>query len=88
MRRRTGMRFAAVIITVLMMTSLLTGCGAEDKKEEADSISVYLWSANLYNEYAPYIQSQLPDVDIEFVVGNNGSVIYRRSQCDISDISG
>lgn len=77
MRRRTGMRFAAVIITVLMMTSLLTGCGAEDKKEEADSISVYLWSANLYNEYAPYIQSQLPDVDIEFVVGNNDLDYYK-----------
>ena len=25
----------------------------------------------LYENYAPYIQSQLPDVNIEFIVGNN-----------------
>lgn len=40
-------------------------------REEADTISVYLWSTALYESFALYIQSQLPDVNIEFVVGNN-----------------
>lgn len=31
----------------------------------------------MYDEYAPYIQSQLPDVNIEFVVGNNDLDFYK-----------
>lgn len=64
---------AAAAILILM----LGGCGMRDAKEKADSISVYFWSASLYNTYAPYIQSKLPDVDIEFVVGNNDLDFYK-----------
>gem|GEM_PF-644539 len=32
---------------------------------------------DLYDKYAPYIQSQLPDVNIEFVVGNNDLDFYK-----------
>ncbi len=42
-----------------------------EKQEDAQTIQVYLWSTSLYENYAPYIQSQLPDVNIEFIVGNN-----------------
>jgi len=38
---------------------------------------VYLWSTSLYEAYAPYIQEQLPDINIEFVVGNNDLDFYR-----------
>ena len=47
------------------------------EREEADTISVYLWSTNLYESYAPYIQSRLPEVNIEFVVGNNDLDFYK-----------
>lgn len=47
------------------------------EKEEAETIRVYLWTTNLYDKYAPYIQSQLPDVNIEFVVGNNDLDFYK-----------
>ncbi|MDO4486589.1 MAG: extracellular solute-binding protein [Bacillota bacterium] len=77
MKKKTGISFAAVLLTMLIMASMLTGCGTKDEKEDADSISIYLWSASLYNEYAPYIQSKLPDVDIEFVVGNNDLDYYK-----------
>ena len=30
-----------------------------------------------YEKYAPYIQKQLPDINIEFVVGNNDLDFYR-----------
>ena len=38
---------------------------------------MYLWSTNLYEKYAPYIQEQLPDIHVEFVVGNNDLDFYR-----------
>ena len=61
-----------------LSVSLLMGCGAENAeaaaaKENAETIQVYLWTTNLYDTYAPYIQSQLPDVNIEFVVGHPGA---------------
>lgn len=73
MKNKMWMRLLSAMLTVL----LFTGCGALDQKEKADSISVYLWSTTLYDVYAPYIQSQLPDVDIEFVVGNNDLDFYQ-----------
>ena len=58
---------------VMMMTiSLLAACGGKSaEKEDAETITVYLWSTSLYEKYAPYIQEQLPDINVEFVVGNN-----------------
>ena len=38
---------------------------------------MYLWSTNLYEKYAPYIQKQLPDINVEFVVGNNDLDFYK-----------
>ena len=38
---------------------------------------MYLWSTSLYENYAPYVQSQLPDVNIEFIVGNNDLDFYK-----------
>lgn len=42
-----------------------------------ETIQVYLWNTTLYENYAPYIQSQLPDVNIEFIVGNNDLDFYK-----------
>ena len=58
---------------------LLTGCGAQksEAQEDAETIQVYLWNTTLYENYAPYIQSQLPDVNIEFIVGNNDLDFYK-----------
>ena len=49
----------------------------EAEKEDAETITVYLWSTKLYEKYAPYIQEQLPDINVEFVVGNNDLDFYR-----------
>ena len=61
---------------------MLTSCGTKtaenvEKQEDAQTIQVYLWTNNLYETYAPYIQSQLPDVNIEFIVGNNDLDFYK-----------
>ena len=56
----------------------LSGCGGKStEKEDAETITVYLWSTNLYEKYAPYIQEQLPDINVEFVVGNNDLDFYK-----------
>ena len=47
------------------------------EQEDAQTIQVYLWSTSLYETYAPYVQSQLPDVNIEFIVGNNDLDFYK-----------
>ena len=68
-------RFLYALCALLLL--LLAGCGKVDQKqEEAQTIRVYLWSTNLYEKYAPYVQSQLPDVNIQFVVGNNDLDFY------------
>ena len=46
-------------------------------KRDAETITVYLWTTSLYEKYASYIQEQLPDINIEFVVGNNNLDFYR-----------
>lgn len=47
------------------------------EQEDAQTIQVYLWSTSLYENYAPYVQAQLPDVNIEFIVGNNDLDFYK-----------
>lgn len=76
MKKKTGIRLISAGLTMAMTALLFTGCAVQDKSEKEDSISVYLWSAGLYDTYARYIQSQLPDMDIEFVVGNNDLDFY------------
>ena len=66
------------IIAAAMLLSLLPGCGATTAEtEDADTITVYLWTNAMYEKYAPYVQSQLPDVNVQFVVGNNDLDFYK-----------
>ena len=77
MQRTKGKRMVAAVLAVLLAVSLLSGCAASEKREDAETITVYLWSNAMLNSFAPYIQSQLPDVNIEFVVGNNDLDFYK-----------
>ena len=82
MNKRTRHRLVSVLTALVMAVSLLTGCGTKspeevEKQEDAQTIQVYLWSTSLYGTYAPYVQSQLPDVNIEFIVGNNDLDFYK-----------
>ena len=80
--KRTLHRLISVLLALVVGLSLLTGCGTKspeevEKQEDAQTIQVYLWSNSLYEIYAPYVQSQLPDVNIEFIVGNNDLDFYK-----------
>ncbi len=82
MNQKTMRRLISVFAALVMGLSLLTGCSTKsteqiEKQEDAQTIQVYLWSTSLYETYAPYVQSQLPDVNIEFIVGNNDLDFYK-----------
>ncbi|MGM9970706.1 MAG: ABC transporter substrate-binding protein [Anaeroplasma sp.] len=69
------MKKRILFIILAMLSIFALGSCNKDKKE---AISIYLWSNVLIdNGYAEFIQSQLPDVDIEFVVGNNDLSYYQ-----------
>ena len=71
-------RALPALLVMVTAISLLSGCGGKSaKKEDAETITVYLWSTSLYEKYAPYIQEQLPDINVEFVVGNNNLDFYK-----------
>lgn len=78
MKKKAWNKLLAQLVVMVTAISLLSGCGGKSvEKEDAETITVYLWSTNLYEKYAPYIQEQLPDINIEFVVGNNDLDFYR-----------
>ena len=81
MKTKTLRRLVSVLAALVMAVSLLAGCSAKSaeqvQQEDAQTIQVYLWSTSLYETYAPYVQSQLPDVNIEFIVGNNDLDFYK-----------
>ena len=78
MKKKKRNRLFSVLLAMVTAVSLLAGCGGKSaEKEDADTITVYLWSTNLYEKYAPYIQEQLPDINVEFVVGNNDLDFYK-----------
>lgn len=78
MKKKKWNRFLPGLLVMVTVISLLSGCvGKSAEKEDAETITVYLWSTSLYERYAPYIQEQLPDVNVEFVVGNNNLDFYK-----------
>ena len=78
MEKKKWNRVLPALLVMVTAISLLSGCGGKSaEKEDAETITVYLWSTSLYEKYAPYIQEQLPDINVEFVVGNNNLDFYK-----------
>ena len=78
MKKKKWNKLVSVLLAMVTAVSLLSGCGGKSaEKEDAETITVYLWSTSLYDKYAPYIQEQLPDINVEFVVGNNNLDFYK-----------
>mgnify|MGYP000474023563 FL=1 len=78
MKKKKWNRVLPGVLVMVTVISLLSGCGGKSaEKEDAETITVYLWSTSLYEKYAPYVQEQLPDINVEFVVGNNNLDFYK-----------
>ena len=82
MKKKRLYKGFALLAAMALGVSLLSGCAGRSteslqEREDAETIQVYLWTAKLYEKYAPYVQAQLPDVNIEFIVGNNDLDFYK-----------
>ena len=82
MKKKRLYKVFALLAAMVLGVSLLSGCAGKSieslqAQEDAETIQVYLWTTNLYEKYAPYVQAQLPDVNIEFIVGNNDLDFYK-----------
>ena len=82
MKKKPLLKISSLLAAMVLSVSLLTGCAgksaeAVQAEEDAETIQVYLWSNSLYEKYAPYVQAQLPDVNVEFIVGNNDLDFYK-----------
>ena len=82
MKKKRLYKVFALLAAMVLGVSLLSCCAGKriaslQAQEDAETIQVYLWTTNLYEKYAPYVQAQLPDVNIEFIVGNNDLDFYK-----------
>lgn len=75
MKKKSMRNALSLLLVIGLSVSLMLGCNKKTTKEK-QTIQVYLWTTSLYEKYAPYIQSQLPDMNIEFIVGNNDLDFY------------
>lgn len=71
-------RLLAVLAAAACAASIFAGCTAQETQTAADDshISVYLWQSPLVKNLVPYLKEQLPDQDIEYIVGNNNLDLY------------
>ena len=82
MKKKRLYKVFALLAAMVLGVSLLSGCAGKrieslQAQEDAETIQLYLWTTSLYEKYAPYVQVQLPDVNIEFIVGNNDLDFYK-----------
>lgn len=81
-------------VRVIMMAALLTalcGCGGKSGptgESGREQVTVALWSDQLTERYAPYLQERFPEVDFTFYVATNSADFYRFKQerGDLPDI--
>lgn len=69
-------RVTACILSALFTLACLAGCQTNSADSAKEKVSVCAYNVSLMAEYAPYVESQLPDVDIEWIMGNNDLDYY------------
>ncbi|MCM1326739.1 MAG: ABC transporter substrate-binding protein [Bacteroidales bacterium] len=75
------------LITAMLLAASLSGCGKAEASGR-EQVTVALWSDQLTERYAPYLQERFPEVDFTFYVATNSTDFYRFKQerGDLPDI--
>lgn len=73
-------RLKKCLVGLLAFSMVLSGCSKADTKKYDHHLTVFLWESRLVKNLAPYIRSQYPDMDIEFISGNNNTDLYEYYQ--------
>ncbi len=73
-------KISGILLCVVMLVTTLVGCATTNEKvsskKEDKHLTVYLWETTLFDEFAAYVKEQCPDIDIEFIAGNNNIYLY------------
>lgn len=76
-------KIGVILLCIAMLITTLSGCGTTNGKPETENnqnadnhLTVYLWDSSLMGEFASYVKEQCPDVDVEFISGNNNVFLY------------
>ena len=73
-------RLKKCLVGLLAFSMILSGCAKTDTTKDDHHLTVFLWESRLVKNLAPYIRSQYPDMDIEFISGNNNTDLYEYYQ--------
>lgn len=79
----------SLILSAALTLSLMGGCDAsESASDKKEKVTVAMWSDQLTENYAGYLQKEFPDVEFEFYGANNSSDFFRfkTERGDLPDI--
>lgn len=77
-----------LFLAVVLALSVFSGCSRSSARDERQTVTVALWSDQLTERYAQYLQENFPDVDFEFYVATNSTDFYqfKQERGDLPDI--
>ena len=58
-----------LLLFIVMMSTVFTACQSGEHKKAKDTVTVYVSNISYLSTYAPYIESQFPDLNIRFIAG-------------------
>ena len=76
-------RWAALLLTVLMLIGTLVGCAGQKSSEEQTAkdekvkISMYLYDRSMFKELTPWLEEKFPDIEFTFVQSYNTIEYYK-----------
>ena len=79
-------RWAALLLTVLMLIGTLAGCAEQKSSEEQTAkdekvkISMYLYDRSMFKELTPWLEEKFPDIEFTFVQSYNTIEYYKDLQ--------
>ena len=76
-------RIFGLLLTVILVTAVLTGCAGGKKPAERAaqsdriSISMYMWDRSMFKQLSPWLEQKFPDIDFTFVQSYNSMEYYK-----------
>ena len=71
-------KHSGLILALALLLAVLSACGGAGPAEQPrEQVTVALWSDQLTEHYAGYLQERFPEVDFTFYVATNSTDFYR-----------
>lgn len=66
-------RMIILLLFSILITITISGCFLN---KEDNHLTVYLWTSKLFDEFQSFVEEECPDIEIEFIAGNNDLHLY------------